>query len=234
MEIGIRAERIIKRVGDSRIPTAQVILHVEGPLPEYVRFGWNRHSVSVYVPPPMRCYKCQRFGHIASHCAARKERCRICAGPHPYQECQIKDTHRSENKAFCPNCRSPHPASYQSCPAYKQARIFKKIQINEGISYTAEFKKHKADQLATKDQEASNSNIAGDITTKPQVNQAQQNNQVRKVDIIQKETQTGMPSTVSESNSINTKKSTEIVIDKPKSNNANLLPPPVPGIQRVN
>ena len=32
---------------------------------------------------------------------------------------------------------------------------------------------------------------------------------------------------------LNTKKSTEIVIYKPKSKNANLPPPPVPGIQRV-
>ena len=32
---------------------------------------------------------------------------------------------------------------------------------------------------------------------------------------------------------LNTKKSTEIIIFKPKSNNANLPPPPIPGIQRV-
>ena len=163
MEIGMKAERIIKRRGDTRIRTAQVILHVEGPLPEYVRIGWRRHRVSTYtIPPPTRCYKCQRFGHIANNSGAKKEKCPICAGPHPYQECQIKDTHRVENKASCSNCRGPHPASYQECPANEQAKICKKIQTNEGISYAAAVKKHKADQLET-----GNANRAEDATPKP-------------------------------------------------------------------
>ena len=169
MEIGIKAERIVKRRGNARIPTAQVILHVEGPLPEFVRIGWRRHRVSVYIPPPTRCYKCQRFGHIATNCGAKKI-CPICSGSHPYVECQIKDNHRTDNKASCPNCKGLHPASYQGCPAYKQAKILKKIQTNEGISYAAAVKKHKADQLATKEQISGNSNRADDTNPKPQVN----------------------------------------------------------------
>lgn len=203
MEIGIRAERIIKRRGETRIPTAQVILHVEGPLPEFVRFGWKRHRVSVYIPPPTRCYRCQRFGHIAGNCGSRKDRCPICAGPHPYQECQIKDTHRSENKASCPNCRGPHPASYQGCPAYKQAKICKKIQTNEGISYAAAVKKHKADQLATKDQEAGNADKPDDFISRSQVNTVPQNNQTRKVDSDPGRKQTAAPSTESKGNTRN-------------------------------
>ena len=118
MNFGVKAEKSIKRRGGAMIRTAQVILHFEGSMQEYARLGWKRHRVSPYIPEPI---KCQRFGHIEANCSARKPRCPICAGQHPYEECELKD-HRTERKAVCPNCRGPHPAFYQGCPAFKQAK----------------------------------------------------------------------------------------------------------------
>lgn len=54
-------------------------------LPERVMLGYMSFSVRVYVPPPLRCYKCQRFGHIASVC--KGVRCGRCRGEHVYDEC---------------------------------------------------------------------------------------------------------------------------------------------------
>lgn len=143
MAVGTRAERVIKKRGGSKITTAQVILHFEGPMPEYVKLGWKRHRVSVYIPDPTRCYKCQRYGHIVANCKAKKDKCPICAGDHIYQNCLIKDKHGKESKATCPNCKGDHPASYQGCPAYKQAKIVRKIQTNEGLTYAEALKRHR-------------------------------------------------------------------------------------------
>ena len=196
-EIGIKAERIFKRRGDIKIPTSQILLHVEGPLPEFVRLGWRRHRVSTYIPPPTRCYKCQRFGHIAANCGAKKEKCPICSGPHPYAECQVKDTHRTDKTASCPNCKGPHPASYQGCPAYQQAKVCKKIQTNEGISYAAAVKKHRAGQL-----EAGSKNEADRAT---QINQTQPSTQPTKIKPKEKETETQTEAPSAEVNVNNTR-----------------------------
>ena len=203
--VGIRAEIIMKRRGGNTIRTAQAILHFEGPLQEYVYIGWKRHRVSIYIPDPTRCYHCQRYEHIASKCSAKKIKCPICAGQHPYQECDIKDTHRSENKATCPNCRGPHPASYQGCPAFKQARIIKQIQTNEGISYAQAVKKQKIDQNTAEDPTTNNkpnsenkdqeqNNVIGNTRTflswTSKRDQEQDQNRTTKPDYIHAGTQT--------------------------------------------
>ena len=186
--VGVRAERIMKKRGGSIIRTAQAILNYEGLLQDYVRIGWKRHHASLYIPHPTRCYNCQRYGHIATNCTAKKSKCPICAGTHPYQECDIKDTHRTENRATCPNCRGPHPASYQGCPAFKEAKMVKKIQTNEGISYADAVKQHKIDQNEIKGQKTNNQTRPYDVNGNTQANQNQYN--IAKSTNVQAESQT--------------------------------------------
>ena len=205
--LGVRAERILKRRAGAMTQTAQVILHFEGPIQEYVRLGWKRHRVSPYIPEPVRCFKCQRFGHIAANCAARKPRCPICAGQHPYEECEVKD-HRTEKKAVCPNCKGPHPASYQGCPAFKQARLVRKIQSNEGISYAEAVRKHKAALNSPRNQ-------AADVQTRPEVVTGNPQNTPDPQNINQPNTQAtnvaAAPSGESTGNAINETKQIETI-----------------------
>ncbi len=42
--------------------------------PKEVTLGYMTYNVREYVPKPMRCYNCQRFGHTASTCKG-KRRC---------------------------------------------------------------------------------------------------------------------------------------------------------------
>ena len=37
-------------------------------LPKTVRVGWLSIRVRTYVPDPTRCYRCQRYGHVAKTC----------------------------------------------------------------------------------------------------------------------------------------------------------------------
>jgi len=109
---GIPVERIIKRRGGQRIETKQVILHFKDELPGYVYFGYRRFRVSLYIPEPQRCYKCQRFGHIAKNCNS-VEICPVCSRKHSYVECPVKENYREQKKAVCANCRGNHRASYK-------------------------------------------------------------------------------------------------------------------------
>ena len=96
--------------------------------------------MSQYIPDPLRCYRCQKYGHTAKNCSS-KEKCPICSKDHSYKDCPIKDSHREGNKAVCSNCNGAHPASFQGCGKYKEAKQIKKIQTIEGISYSAAVKR---------------------------------------------------------------------------------------------
>ena len=65
----------------------------------------------------IRCYKCQKFGHMSSNCHSR-ESCKHCAEEHSVAKCTNKD-----KPAKCSNCKGNHEADDTNCPTYiKQIR----------------------------------------------------------------------------------------------------------------
>jgi hypothetical protein len=59
-------------------------------------------SVERYQIKQKRCYRCQRFGHLAWSCHERA-RCGHCAGEHERQNCT------PGTRARCLDCGGPHP-----------------------------------------------------------------------------------------------------------------------------
>jgi len=67
---------------------------------------------------PLRCYNCNKFGHISSNCKSKKT-CSTCAAEgHCFKDC-------SSNEFKCINCSGAHKAISTDCPVYKQ--ILEKI-----------------------------------------------------------------------------------------------------------
>lgn len=61
-----------------------VMLQFQGEiLPSRVMVGFMSYIVREYVPPLLRCYKCQRYGHVGAVCEG-KQRCGKCGGEHKY------------------------------------------------------------------------------------------------------------------------------------------------------
>lgn len=89
-----------------------------------IYFDWKSCNVEDYVRVS-RCYKCQRFGHVAKHCNSEKQ-CGFCASTdHESKDCRYKeDTARHK----CANCmragkkETDHDASAKKCAIYA-ARI---------------------------------------------------------------------------------------------------------------
>ena len=70
-------------------------------------------KVTPFVPNPMRCYNCSKFGHTS-------QRCKVAAKS---QWCG-KDKHegRREGHNVCPNCNGPHASSAQDCPRLEEGK----------------------------------------------------------------------------------------------------------------
>ena len=99
-----------------REPTRQVLVTFRGPLPDSLDLGsWGVYSVRRYTPEPLRCFKCQAFGHVQRHCRTR-ELCGVCSGRHPTSECISALRGGERRPARCPNCRQGHHAWSKLCP----------------------------------------------------------------------------------------------------------------------
>ena len=85
----------------------------EEKLPERVSIGYMSYDVRVYTPPPLRCFKCQRYGHVAAICKGNP-RCSKCSGEHEYGKCE------EGAKPKCCNCGGEHCAAYGGCETTKQ------------------------------------------------------------------------------------------------------------------
>jgi hypothetical protein len=102
---------------------------------EKIFVEWQCCRVKDYVDVA-RCYKCQRFGHIAKHCTAVKPCCSHCAGEHEYKDCESKN---KKGAACCANCKrenrvdTKHEAGSRACPAYEKAVKRQNEKIDYGL-----------------------------------------------------------------------------------------------------
>lgn len=127
-EIGVvDAKRITTRKNNQIEDTASVILTFERQtLPDRLKLAFYSLSVRPYIPAPMRCFRCQIFGHLSASCV--KQPVCICGNPvHSGSPCQppIK----------CINCKGDHSAISRDCPVFKLEQDIKYVQTIKKISY---------------------------------------------------------------------------------------------------
>ena len=86
-------------------------------------------AVSLFIPNPVRCFKCQKFGYTKFNCR-KDEVCTKCGqeGHTDSQECK--------NEAKCVNCQGNHASNDKECPKWKEEKEIQRIKAERGISYT--------------------------------------------------------------------------------------------------
>lgn len=88
-------------------------------LPTHVKVGYVRHSARPYVPRPLQCHKCLKFGHVSAVCKGAVT-CKHCGGLHDGDNCNAA--------AKCPNCSGAHDATSKECPKMRnEISIMKKM-----------------------------------------------------------------------------------------------------------
>lgn len=107
--------------------SSAVLLTFQGKvLPEKVMLGYMCFTVKAYERPPLRCFKCQRFGHVAAVCRG-KRRCGKCEEDHDFKDCK-------GHVKFC-NCGGSHKAGFRGCPHTEKAELVQKVRNENQISY---------------------------------------------------------------------------------------------------
>ena len=131
--------RIHRTTSEGRVKTHSVKVDFLIPLDELPReilVNYNPCRLRPYEHNPVRCFKCQKFGHVSSQCKTQgKNTCSKCAGDHLVHEC----TQGVENYK-CANCEGPHPSYSKYCPKFLEKKAVDDTARHHGVSYAEALK----------------------------------------------------------------------------------------------
>ncbi|XP_055951448.1 uncharacterized protein LOC129987499 [Argiope bruennichi] len=130
----IKVRRITIRREGQILETKHHIITFKSPkLPDFIYAGYIKLPVRPYIPNPLRCFKCQRFGHSKANCRGTVTCARCSEKGHESQQC-------SAPEKFV-NCKGEHTSFSRLCPRWKLEKQITTTKIKEEISYSEARKK---------------------------------------------------------------------------------------------
>ncbi|GFX58254.1 uncharacterized protein TNCV_4050121 [Trichonephila clavipes] len=102
---------------------------VPGPTqPKTVKAGYLNCKIRPYIPNPLRCFKCQRFGQSQTSCRDQLTCSRCASAGHSSTDCTLEPK--------CINCLQSHASDSKLCPKWMLEKQIQKIKTNKNISYS--------------------------------------------------------------------------------------------------
>ncbi|GFV64317.1 uncharacterized protein TNCV_2502351 [Trichonephila clavipes] len=95
--------------------------------PNTIKAGYLNCKIRPYIPNPLRCFKCQRFGHSQTSCRDQLTCSRCASVGHSSTDCTLKPK--------CVNCTQSHPSYSKLWPKWKLEKQIQEIKTNKNISY---------------------------------------------------------------------------------------------------
>ena len=123
--------RRIKVKRDNKLHDTHTIVLTFGTaiLPRTIRIGYLITKVDVYIPSPLQCYDCFKFGHGTKSCRA-SDICGNCGGDgykHNEQDCKYPTK--------CVNCNEEHNARSKDCPIWKLEKEVLQVKYTQNIAF---------------------------------------------------------------------------------------------------
>ncbi|GFW51402.1 uncharacterized protein TNCV_4603521 [Trichonephila clavipes] len=120
--------RITIRRDGQVLNTKHLFLTFSTPdLPQTVKMAYIRCPVRPYIPNPLRCFQCQRYGHSKNVCRGQPTCPRCGESGHDSTDCTKKEQ--------CLNCKGEHLAYLRSCPTWITEKEITADKIKEKVSY---------------------------------------------------------------------------------------------------
>ena len=123
----VGAKRFTRLVNGQRKNTPTVLVTFDKPTcPNRLDFDYVSYHVRPYIPNPLICHKCGKFGHAEMRRRAEEATCLTCS----------KTKHEGPCTPKCVNCGATgHTCRSRECPIWGKEREICKLKVEKDISY---------------------------------------------------------------------------------------------------
>ena len=124
----VGVKRFTRKVGEEVQRTPTLLLTFNTPTcPSQLQFDYVRYPVKKYIPNPLLCHNCGKYGHAQERCKAESI-CLNCASKKHEGTCSPK----------CINCgEAGHGCLSKTCSVWKTERDICEIKVDRDVSYVA-------------------------------------------------------------------------------------------------
>ena len=123
----VEVHRVTVKKEGKVIPTNTLSLTFNRPdMPKEIKVGYLQVKVDLFVPNPLRCFNCNKFGHTSQRCKTTAK-CQRCGKDKHEEQC--------DGPQICSNCNGPHAASAKECLVWKTEKEIQRICVEKGISF---------------------------------------------------------------------------------------------------
>jgi hypothetical protein len=137
--------RLRRKEGDHLEDTTSVVIGFVGEPPATVKLGFISFRTRPFIPRPVQCHKCLRFGHVKGKCRSAT-RCPRCGEGHEFDACPKK---QMPEQSHCVNCGQQHSSAYRGCPKYKEVEAVLVTAAVERKSFAEVVKQRQQQQQQT-------------------------------------------------------------------------------------
>ena len=121
-------KHVFTKKNGTNVPTNTFVLTFNKPtLPKAVKAAYLQIPVEPFIPNPLRCFNCQKFGHGNNSCSHDAICARCSKTGHTDSDC--------EEHPHCANCSGPHPAFSRDCPEWIKQRAIVQLKTEKNISF---------------------------------------------------------------------------------------------------
>ena len=120
----VEVYRVTVKKDTEKVPTITLFLTFNTlDLPKEITVSYLKVKVALFVPNPMHCFNCNKFGHTSQRCKVAAK-CPGCG----------KDKHEGqcEGPKLVPN--GPHASSTKDCPVWQKEEI-QRVRVEKRISF---------------------------------------------------------------------------------------------------
>ena len=140
-----KVSRFILKKDGKEIKTNTLFLNFDTHIPPAkIKIGYYIVNVQPYVPNPLRCFNCQKFGHSKKWCKNHLHCWKCGEEGHDGSDC-------ASETVSCLNCKGDHFASSKSCPVWIQEKEIQRVKTEKSLPY------HEARKLVTSSSSSSSS-----------------------------------------------------------------------------